>query len=65
LRLPASERGNVEFVVPTGNFGNVLAVHRGMRSRGWDGAVLNPPEESMVANWHRAHREYLFGEGDA
>lgn len=25
LRLPASERGNVEFVVPTGNFGNVLA----------------------------------------
>ncbi len=25
LRLPASERGNAEFVVPTGNFGNVLA----------------------------------------
>lgn len=25
LKLPASERGNVEFVVPTGNFGNVLA----------------------------------------
>lgn len=25
LRLPAGERGNVEFVVPTGNFGNVLA----------------------------------------
>jgi len=25
LRLPAAERGNVEFVVPTGNFGNVLA----------------------------------------
>jgi threonine synthase len=25
LRLPASERGHVEFVVPTGNFGNVLA----------------------------------------
>jgi threonine synthase len=25
LRLPASERGNVEFVVPTGNFGNVCA----------------------------------------
>jgi threonine synthase len=25
LRLPADERGNVEFVVPTGNFGNVLA----------------------------------------
>jgi threonine synthase len=25
LRLPARERGNVEFVVPTGNFGNVLA----------------------------------------
>ena len=25
LRLPESERGNVEFVVPTGNFGNVLA----------------------------------------
>jgi threonine synthase len=25
LRLPASERDNVEFVVPTGNFGNVLA----------------------------------------
>jgi threonine synthase len=25
LRLPASERANVEFVVPTGNFGNVLA----------------------------------------
>jgi threonine synthase len=25
LKLPASERNNVEFVVPTGNFGNVLA----------------------------------------
>ncbi len=25
LKLPPSERGNVEFVVPTGNFGNVLA----------------------------------------
>lgn len=25
LRLPAAERGNIEFVVPTGNFGNVLA----------------------------------------
>jgi threonine synthase len=25
LKLPESERGNVEFVVPTGNFGNVLA----------------------------------------
>lgn len=25
LRLPESERGNVEFVVPTGNFGNVFA----------------------------------------
>ncbi len=25
LRLPAAERANVEFVVPTGNFGNILA----------------------------------------
>jgi threonine synthase len=25
LRVPAAERGNVEFVVPTGNFGNVFA----------------------------------------
>jgi threonine synthase len=25
LKLPGHERGNVEFVVPTGNFGNVLA----------------------------------------
>jgi len=25
LKLPASERGHVEFIVPTGNFGNVLA----------------------------------------
>lgn len=25
LRLPPAERGNAEFVVPTGNFGNVLA----------------------------------------
>src|SRR5688572_13397775 len=25
LKLPASERGNLEFIVPTGNFGNVLA----------------------------------------
>lgn len=25
LRLPPAKRGNVEFVVPTGNFGNVLA----------------------------------------
>lgn len=25
LKLPAARRGNVEFIVPTGNFGNVLA----------------------------------------
>src|SRR6185295_9958275 len=32
LKLPPNERGNVEFVVPTGNFGNVLA---GWCSRKW------------------------------
>ncbi|MBI2813067.1 MAG: threonine synthase [Opitutae bacterium] len=39
LRLPAADRGSVEFVVPTGNFGNVFAgwlLHRmGMPARGF------------------------------
>ena len=39
LKLPESERGNVEFVVPTGNFGNVLA--------GWMAQRMGLPCESF------------------
>jgi len=39
LRLPPERRGNVEFVVPTGNFGNVLA--------GWMAQRMGLPAKSF------------------
>jgi hypothetical protein len=44
------------------DFSNMIAVHKGMRSRGWKGARPNPIQESNVYNFHRVLHEYLYGE---
>src|SRR5882762_682652 len=57
LRLPASERGNVEFVVPTGNFGNVLA--------GWMLQKMGVPIRSFKVATNQndiLHRLFTTGE---
>jgi len=57
LRLPVSERGNVEFVVPTGNFGNVLA--------GWLLQQMGVPIRSFkVATNHNDILFRLFTTGE-
>ncbi len=57
LRLPEAERGNVEFVVPTGNFGNVLA--------GWMLARMGVPIEGFKVATNQndiLHRFFTTGE---
>jgi len=45
------------------DFSNMIAVHKGMRSRGWKGARPNPRQESNVSNIHRVLHEYIYGYG--
>jgi phenylpropionate dioxygenase-like ring-hydroxylating dioxygenase large terminal subunit len=40
------------------DFGNMEAVHEGMKSKGWTGARANPIQELQVVNFHRALRAY-------
>lgn len=57
LRLPAAQRDNVEFVVPTGNFGNVLA--------GWMLQKMGVPIRSYRVATNRndiLHRLFTTGE---
>lgn len=57
LRLPEAERDNVEFVVPTGNFGNVLA--------GWMLARMGVPIKGFKVATNRndiLHRFFTTGE---
>ncbi len=57
LRLPVAERGNVEFVVPTGNFGNVLA--------GWMLSRMGVPVPGFKVATNRndiLHRLFTSGE---
>ncbi|MDI1247280.1 MAG: threonine synthase [Lacunisphaera sp.] len=57
LRLPSPERGNVEFVVPTGNFGNVLA--------GWMLSRMGVPVAGFKVATNRndiLHRLFTTGE---
>lgn len=44
------------------DFTNLEAVHRGMKSRGFRGATLNPVQEKTVAHFHAMLRRFL---GDA
>jgi hypothetical protein len=46
-----------------GDFSNMLAVHEGMKSRGWRGAWVNPLQEIQIANFHRVLQAYCFGDG--
>lgn len=57
LRLPESARANVEFVVPTGNFGNVLA--------GWMAQQMGLPARSFRVATNRndiLHRFFTSGD---
>lgn len=44
------------------DYSNVEEVHAGMRSRGLSKVQVNPVQESIVTNYHRTLRHYLFGE---
>jgi len=44
------------------DFSNMIAVHKGTRSRGWKGARPNPIEEANISNIHRVLHQYLFSE---
>ncbi len=41
------------------DFSNMIAVHKGMRSRGFKGARPSPIQESNVYNFHRVLHEYV------
>jgi phenylpropionate dioxygenase-like ring-hydroxylating dioxygenase large terminal subunit len=41
------------------DFANLIAVDKGMRSRGWDGAVLNPRQEPQQLAMMQAIRRYI------
>jgi len=43
------------------DFSNMIAVHKGMRSRGWKGARPNPTRENNISNIHRVLHEYIYG----
>ena len=43
------------------DFANMVAVHKGMRSRGFRAARPNPIQESNVSNIHRVLHEFMFG----
>ncbi len=43
------------------DFSNMVAVHKGMRSRGWKAARPNPKQEVNVSNIHRVLHEYIYG----
>lgn len=44
------------------DFASIEAVHRGMKSRGFRGAMLNPVQEAAVANFHTVLARYLSQE---
>jgi phenylpropionate dioxygenase-like ring-hydroxylating dioxygenase large terminal subunit len=41
------------------DFDNMIAVDRGMHSRGWSGARTNPAEETTITHFHRMIDEFL------
>lgn len=46
------------------DFSNMLAVHKGIASRGFKAARPNPEQESQVGNFHRVLHEYVHGAGE-
>ena len=42
------------------DFSNMIAVHKGMRSRWWKGARPSPVQESNVYNLHRVLHQYIY-----
>ena len=40
----------------------MIAVHKGIKSRGWKGARPNPLQESNVYNLHRGLRQYIYSD---
>jgi len=46
------------------DFSNMIAVHKGMRSRGWKGARPNPTQENNISNIHRGLHRYIYGAGE-
>jgi nitrite reductase/ring-hydroxylating ferredoxin subunit len=45
------------------DFGNMEAVHEGMKCRGWSGARVNPLQERQIAHFHRVLQAYCYGDG--
>lgn len=43
------------------DFGNLVEVTRGMKSRGYRGALLNPVQEANIIHHHRVIDQYLAG----
>jgi phenylpropionate dioxygenase-like ring-hydroxylating dioxygenase large terminal subunit len=41
------------------DFENMLAVHQGMKCRGWEGARTSPVQEPQIVNFHRSIREFI------
>ena len=41
------------------DFASIEAVHRGTKSRGFRGAMLNPVQEAAVVNFHAVLDRYL------
>jgi phenylpropionate dioxygenase-like ring-hydroxylating dioxygenase large terminal subunit len=41
------------------DFANMEAVHEGMKSKGFEGARLNPYQEHQIANFHRAIHRFV------
>jgi phenylpropionate dioxygenase-like ring-hydroxylating dioxygenase large terminal subunit len=50
-------RGQCEFLEE--DFANLEAVNRGVKSRGFSGATLNPLQEGTISNFHRVLRRYV------
>jgi phenylpropionate dioxygenase-like ring-hydroxylating dioxygenase large terminal subunit len=42
------------------DFDNMVATNKGMKSRGWSGAVTNPVQEIQISNFHKLLRNYMF-----
>ncbi|MGE0743560.1 MAG: SRPBCC family protein [Hyphomonadaceae bacterium] len=58
---PESFKGQNAFLEQ--DFSNLIAVQKGMRSRGFQGLRPNPVQEVAVSNFHRAVERYLAGNG--
>lgn len=46
------------------DFSNLLAVQKGLKSRGFKAARPNPVQETQVANFHRVLHGFIYGDDD-